>query len=65
MVALGADNAARDTLELVLAVGRAQREISQYLEQLGRGFHAVEWHDSGYYGKGELDEVLKAYRGTE
>lgn len=65
LVALGYDDAARETDELRLIVRLHQVRRKTILDRMRAVWRAVEWFDSGDSGPNVVREALTKYRGEE
>lgn len=58
-----AEDAARETEELLLIMRQARVRVQARLDRLSGVWHAVEWWDSGDSGEDGVRAVLGKYRG--
>lgn len=65
LLSCGYKDIAKDVRRLIEYINSAENRISVLHEQLRDVFHAVEWYDSGDYGKASLYKALDAYRSGE
>lgn len=64
LIELGyAEDAARETEELICIIEQAFVRIDVRRERLHKVWHAVEWWASGDWGEDEVKGVLAEYRG--
>lgn len=60
-----ADDAAKETIQLLLTIRAAQNRIDVMKERLNPIFRAMEWWQSGDSGEECLKETLSEYRGEK
>lgn len=58
----GYEDIARDTQRLIEYIQSASIRIEVLSENLSRVFHAVEWHESGDFGRETMIAELEKYR---
>jgi hypothetical protein len=58
-----AEDAARETEEVLLIIRQAKVRIETRQERLRNIWHAVEWWDSADSGEDRVQEAIAAYRG--
>ncbi len=58
----GYEDVAKDTRRLVEYIKSAKIRIETLFEMLIPVFKAVEWHDSGDWGKDSVDKSIEEYR---
>lgn len=59
----GAKDVAKDVRRLIEYINSANNRISVLAEQLSEVMHAIEWYDSGDYGRDSVNRCLNDYRG--
>lgn len=62
LLSCGYKDIAKDVRRLIEYINSAENRISVLHKQLKDVFHAVEWYDSGDYGKATLQKKLEEYR---
>jgi hypothetical protein len=65
LLSCGYKDIAKDVRRLIEYINSAENRISVLHEQLSGVFKAIEWHDSGDWGKDSLHKALDAYRSGE
>lgn len=60
--ALGIHDASVETAAVQLLVEQFENNMLRKLSRLAGIWRAVEWHDSGDWGKGHIDEAVAKYR---
>lgn len=65
LIKYGYEDIAKDTQRLIEYIKSARCVISSLKELLEPVFHAVEWYESGDYGKETMIEILEEYRKKE
>lgn len=58
-----AKDVAKDVRRLIEYINSANNRISVLAEQLKEVMHAIEWYDSGDYGRESVNRCLNDYRG--
>lgn len=62
LIKYGYEDIARDVQRLIEYIRSAEIRIKTLAEQLNDVFHAVEWYESGDYGKDSMIKHLEKYR---
>lgn len=65
LISYGYEDIAKDTQRLIEYIKSAECVIGTLKDMLEPVFHAVEWYESGDYGKEKMIEVLEKYRCKE
>lgn len=65
LISYGYEDIAKDTQRLIEYIKSAECVIGTLKNMLEPVFHAVEWYESGDYGKEKMIEVLEKYRRKE
>lgn len=65
LISYGYEDIAKDTQRLIEYIKSAECVIGTLKDMLEPVFHAVEWYESGDYGKEKMIEVLEKYRRKE
>lgn len=65
LISYGYEDIAKDTQRLIEYIKSAECVIGTLKDMLEPVFHAVEWYESGDYGKERMIEVLEKYRHKE
>ena len=65
LIAYGYEDIAKDTQRLIEYIKSADCVIGTLKDMLSPVFHAVEWKESGDWGKDDMIEVLEKYRRKE
>lgn len=65
LICYGYEDVAKDTQRLIEYIKSAQITIGTLRDMLEPVFHAVEWYESGDYGKERMIEELEKYRKKE
>lgn len=65
LIKYGYEDIAKDTQRLIEYVKSAKCTIGTLNDMLKPVFHAVEWKESGDFGKEDMIEVLEKYRRKE
>lgn len=65
LISYGYEDIAKDTQRLIEYIKSAECVIGTLKDMLKPVFHAVEWYESGDYGKERMIEVLEKYRRKE
>lgn len=62
LLRMGYKDIAQDVRRLIEYIHSAENRIGVLHEQLADVFHAIEWYDSGDYGKDQMLKALESYR---
>lgn len=65
LISYGYEDIAKDIQRLIEYIKSAECVIGTLKDMLEPVFHAVEWYESGDYGKERMIEVLEKYRRKE
>lgn len=65
LIKYGYEDIAKDTQRLIEYIKSAECVIGTLKDMLEPVFHAVEWKESGDWGKDDMIEVLEKYRKKE
>ena len=65
LIKYGYEDVAEDTQRLIEYIKSAKCTIGTLRKMLEPVFHAVEWYESGDYGKETMIEILEKYRKKE
>lgn len=65
LIKYGYEDIAKDTQRLIEYIKSARCTIETLGNMLESVFHAVEWYESGDYGKDTMIEILEKYRKKE
>ena len=65
LIKYGYEDIAKDTQRLIEYIKSAKCVIGTLKDMLEPVFHAVEWKESGDWGKDDMIEVLEKYRKKE